>query len=298
MRLNNLAAVIRAAGLPVVEVPGWLGRGAELTRVSGIVLHHTAGPRTGDYPSLATVRDGRPGIPGPLSQIGLGRERVYVIAGGRANHAGVGSWPGITGNSDTIGIEAESVGLGNDWTRFQIDAYPRLARALAVAYGVPAQRVIAHREWAPTRKVDPAGIDLREIRRFVAADEDDMFNEADRNGLVAITQKIDGYGTRIEQIQAQLSEVAAKQVGYGGRIEHTQNLAQETRDRVLGVVPETLGQLVSAIWNVSADIVGVDVVHPISGAAQRVNPLTALGRAASSVADTGKAILAGKVVTR
>lgn len=172
MRLHNLADVIRAAGLPVTEVGGWQGRGGELSRISGIVLHHTAGAARGDYPSLGIVRDGRPGIPGPLSQIGLGRERVYVIAGGRANHAGVGHWPGIIGNLDTIGIEAESTGLGDGgWTAFQKDAYPRLVRALAIAYGVPAARVIAHREWAPERKIDPTGINMNDIRRAVTAPE-------------------------------------------------------------------------------------------------------------------------------
>ncbi len=42
-------------------------------------------------PSLGVIRDGRPGLKGPLSQLGLGRDGAYyVIAAGRAQHAGRG----------------------------------------------------------------------------------------------------------------------------------------------------------------------------------------------------------------
>jgi hypothetical protein len=165
-----------------VEVGGWQERGhGGMVAVRGIVCHHTAGAPTGDFPSLAVVRDGRADLPGPLSALGLGRSgTVYVIAAGLSWHAGDGSWPGLNGNGDCLGIEAESVGDGHDWTAAQRDAYPRLCAALCRHYGIPASLVIAHREWTD-RKIDPLGIDMDDLRGTVArlldGDEDDMTPE-------------------------------------------------------------------------------------------------------------------------
>ncbi len=50
-----------------------------------------------------------------------------MIAAGRANHAGPGSWLGIeNGNGSFIGIEAENTGLSNDqpWPEVQMDGLP------------------------------------------------------------------------------------------------------------------------------------------------------------------------------
>lgn len=158
-----LADVIREAGLDVQEESGWRTRSATragMSDIRGVIMHHTAGPATGNYPSLNTVKNGRPGIPGPLSQLGLARDgTVIVMAAGSANHAGNGSWPGIptnNGNPHLIGIEAESTGRG-DWTKAQLDTYPRLVAALLKHLGLPVSRAIAHMEWAPARKIDPAG---------------------------------------------------------------------------------------------------------------------------------------------
>ncbi|CAF5011594.1 unnamed protein product, partial [Rotaria sp. Silwood1] len=58
--LTDLADILRGAGLNVVEETGWKTRGhAVMSSVNGIVVHHTAGPATGEYPSLRIVRDGR-----------------------------------------------------------------------------------------------------------------------------------------------------------------------------------------------------------------------------------------------
>ena len=169
MYLTDLATVVRTSGLNVVEVAGWQTRGhGGMGTPKGVVCHHTAGPATGEYPSLAVVRDGRPDLAGPLSALGLGRSgTVYVIAAGLSWHAGTGSYPGLDGNWDCIGIEAESTGY-NDWTTAQRDAYPRLCAALCRGYDIPSRLVIAHREWAPGRKVDPTGIDMNALRATVS----------------------------------------------------------------------------------------------------------------------------------
>ena len=94
MRLPWLADVLRAAGLAVVEVGDWQNRGDDLRSVEGIVWHHTVtGPRTSDQAVARLLRDGRPDLAGPLSQLGLDRAgRFHVIAAGKANHNGYGLW--------------------------------------------------------------------------------------------------------------------------------------------------------------------------------------------------------------
>lgn len=177
MWLTDLDDVLRAAGLTVVEVPGWRTRGTRgadgkprgLTAVRGIMCHHTAGPRTGDLPSLRTVVEGRPDVPGPLAQLMIARSGAWhIVAAGHCNHAGKGAWPGLTGSSDTIGIEGESTGTG-DWTPAQRASWPVGVTALARHYGVPGSLVIGHREWAPARKIDPVGIDMTALRAAVSA---------------------------------------------------------------------------------------------------------------------------------
>jgi hypothetical protein len=173
MYLTDLADVLRKAGLTVVEVPGWKTRGyrrkapdgayrADLLGVESIVIHHTATPQSvpGDYPTLATVRDGRSDVAGPLSQLGLGRSGTwYVIAAGYANHTGV-TFHSFQSNSYAIGIEAEAAGTGDprDWPQPQMDSYAKGVRALAGHYGVLVERVQGHKEIAaPTgRKTDPS----------------------------------------------------------------------------------------------------------------------------------------------
>jgi hypothetical protein len=156
-----LADVLRASGLSVFEVDGWRTRSAgTMQNPTGVLGHHTAGPASGNYPSLSVVVNGRPDLPGPLSQLGLGRDGTwFVIAAGRANHAGKGKLPWVPqdkGNQFLLGVEAESTGRG-DWTTAQKDSYPRGVAALLRHMGLPADRFAAHKEYAPNRKIDPAG---------------------------------------------------------------------------------------------------------------------------------------------
>ncbi len=162
-----VADIIRAAmddpGLSdvhVVWVPGWESRGRPGTfEPAGVVCHHTATSRyaAGDYPSLGIVRDGRADLAGPLAQFGLGRSgTVYVIAAGKANHAGSGGWAGLSGNATVWGIEAENDGIGEPWPIAQVGAYIALVAALARATGFGASMVCRHAEWSTAGKIDTA----------------------------------------------------------------------------------------------------------------------------------------------
>ncbi|HYI48582.1 MAG TPA: N-acetylmuramoyl-L-alanine amidase [Allosphingosinicella sp.] len=177
--LTWLPAVLTAAGLKVAEQPGWVTRGrGEMGTVRGVMCHHTAsGARSGNMPGLGGLTTGvrrQDGsfLAGPLSQLGLGRDGTfYVIAAGRANHAGAGSWRGLTnGNFSFIGIEAENSGFADDaWPEVQMDAYRRGVAALLTRIGAPVDMCCAHKEYAPARKpVDPR-FDMTQFRAHVAA---------------------------------------------------------------------------------------------------------------------------------
>jgi len=158
-RALALADVLRAAGLPVVEVPGWQSRGRDLVAIRGGVTHHTAtSPAAGgDYPTLGVVRDGRAGLAGPLSQLGLGRSGTwYVIAAGRANHAGTvhSRYASTHGNPYSLGVEAEHPGGNHPWPAVQYASYVRGCAAIARHYGITW---LGHKEVAAPvgRKPDP-----------------------------------------------------------------------------------------------------------------------------------------------
>ncbi|MGV3618701.1 MAG: N-acetylmuramoyl-L-alanine amidase [Fimbriimonas sp.] len=173
--LTWLPTTLRAAGLKVALDPGWENRGrGEVGPIAGVMCHHTAGPLHGNMPSLRTLRVGRSDLPGPLAQLGLGRDGTfYVIAAGRCNHAGAGSWQGITsGNMRFIGIEAENTGRPNDfpWPEVQMDAYHRGVAAILKHIGRGPEFCAAHKEYALPhgRKSDP-DFDMHAFRAAVGA---------------------------------------------------------------------------------------------------------------------------------
>ncbi len=158
--LTWLPVVLRDAGLKVSETQGWADRGrAEMGRVLGVMCHHTGTATSArNMPTLNLLINGRSDLSGPLSQLGLGRDGTYyIVAAGRANHAGAGAWKGITtGNSSFIGIEAENAGGKTDaWPEVQMDAYHRGVAAILKQIGAGSEMCCGHREYAPTRKIDP-----------------------------------------------------------------------------------------------------------------------------------------------
>jgi hypothetical protein len=174
-----------------VEVPGWQTRGhGEMVGVRTVVVHHTAGPSTGNFPSLGVVRDGRAGLSGPLANLGLGRDgTVYVIAAGLCYHAGV-VLQSDYGNGYSIGIEAEATGV-TAWPAVQMDAYARLCAALCLHYTLPVGRVLGHKEvCAPAgRKTDP-NFDMAAFRVAVASVEEDIVTPEDIEAIAKRTAEL------------------------------------------------------------------------------------------------------------
>lgn len=169
-----LPAALKEAGLKVALVPGWESRGrGDVSRIVGVICHHTAGARQGNMPSLKTLIDGRHDLPGPLSQLGLGRDGTfYVIAAGKCNHAGAGIWKGfVNGNSNFIGIEAENTGTSNDfpWPHVQMEAYKRGVAAILKHIGQSEEFCAAHKEYAlPKGRKPDTNFNITNFRSDIA----------------------------------------------------------------------------------------------------------------------------------
>lgn len=176
--LTWLPEVLEDAGVKVAEQPGWRTRGrGDVAKLKGVICHHTAGPLKGNMPSLDLITRGRPDLKGPLSQLGLGRDGTfYVVAAGRASHAGAGNWQGVTtGNSSFIGIEAENTGLtkgakADPWPDVQLDAYRRGVAALLKKIAADALMCAGHKEYALPhgRKNDPT-FNMPDFRFLIAS---------------------------------------------------------------------------------------------------------------------------------
>jgi hypothetical protein len=105
---EDLIAALRAAGLEVVVITGWLARGRPGPfEPVGVLNHHTGASARGwtRLRELAYAKwmflTGRPDLPAPLCQIALGRSGVvYIGAAGRANHAGTARASGTVAAGD------------------------------------------------------------------------------------------------------------------------------------------------------------------------------------------------------
>lgn len=161
---NGYQRAFDRAGIPVTFEPGYLNRGhgdIPANKIRFIVLHHTAGSLN-DQGQINVVRDGTNGLKGPLSQIVLKHRDglPHVIAAGVSWHAyGEINFRGVpagSGNYYSLGIEAVSTGLRDDWSPAQRENYPKVVAALLVDLGLDENAWIFHRTYQPRTKPDPA----------------------------------------------------------------------------------------------------------------------------------------------
>lgn len=122
-----------------------------------IVLHYTG---------MATGAGAEAWLCDPASEVSshyLVHENGHIVQmvreSDRAWHAGKGSWFGRTDiNSCSVGIEIVNPGhsLGyRDFPGRQIDAVIGLCKGIARRHSIVAERVLAHSDVAPGRKIDP-----------------------------------------------------------------------------------------------------------------------------------------------
>ena len=126
-------------------------------RPSMVILHYTGMPDEGE--ALQWLCN-------PVSQVsahyfvfGDGRVLQLVPEMRRAWHAGLSSWDGETDiNSCSIGIEIANPGHPGglpDYPEAQIAATLDLCRDICERWSIPPERVLAHSDIAPGRKIDP-----------------------------------------------------------------------------------------------------------------------------------------------
>lgn len=135
-------------------------RGADGTserRPDMLILHYTGMPDAGE--ALQWLCN-------PVSQVSShyfvfenGHVLQLVPESRRAWHAGSSHWAGETDiNSCSIGIEIANPGHPGglpDFTPEQITATLNLSRDICTRWGIPPERVLAHSDVAPRRKIDP-----------------------------------------------------------------------------------------------------------------------------------------------
>lgn len=175
--LLDLADVCRRTGYQVIEVGAsanqqggqWKYRarrsgGYDNGRPNHIMAHHTAsGPHADGWPDVNYMLFNPNNSARPTANLYLARKAViYVMAGGATNTNGAGIDPcGVVQrdsmNTAAIAIEAGNNGIGEVWPEPQLDCYIKLCFELEVAYGIPNSGLHSHFEYAPARKVDPAG---------------------------------------------------------------------------------------------------------------------------------------------
>lgn len=163
-RQRWIADKLREYNLDVVEHDGWQTRGSSWFFPKGVVGHHTGGAAGKDVPSLDICINGRADLRGPLCHVLISRSaQCHIIAAGRANHAGSGSWNGLTGNRSVFGVEVENTGLGEPWKPDVVRAFDMAAAALLDGLGVSSEYYCGHKEWT-SRKIDPEGLDMNAQR--------------------------------------------------------------------------------------------------------------------------------------
>jgi len=182
-----LADVLRAEGVNPVEYPGWRKRGhGAFKDIRGVMVHHTGS----DTASAASIANGRPDLPGPLSQLHIARDgTVTVVAVGVAWHAGVGMYPWLPtnmGNWHMIGIECANSGTSptaphrRNWPDAQYEALVACCAAINRRLAQNSGRTIGHKEYAGRAqgKWDPGAISMDVLRRDIQAQIGTIANPA------------------------------------------------------------------------------------------------------------------------
>lgn len=178
--MTALGAYLKDEGFDVDDSNVPLGRDSAWQGVRWLFVHHTADTDDpGDAAACARYIRTAEGRYPPLAQIMVGQDhRVYVCCKprdgqaepGRASHAGEGTYPGIPtdrGNEVALGVEVQCTGahpLAHHATTYAltIDVLASLCRR----YGLGPDKVIGHREYSSTGKIDPRD-DCDRIRRDV-----------------------------------------------------------------------------------------------------------------------------------
>lgn len=174
-----LEDVLRPAlGDRLKTLAGWQNAGhGDFKDIRGVMVHHTGNSRE----SAQSIRNGRPDLPGPLSNLHIAPNGdVTIVAVGVCWHAGRGSYPWLptdNANWHMIGIECAWPTVTNGrydanerWPDAQIISMRDTCAALLKRLDLPFWRCIGHKEYAGAAqgKWDPGNLDMGWFREEVA----------------------------------------------------------------------------------------------------------------------------------
>lgn len=154
--LRNLPVLLKALDAPFEEVDGWKSRTIDPDATwdcEWVVNHHTANSNASGHESLNwLVKGGLPGVRPPYAHALVGREpKIFLIAAGRANHAGRGgpfrNVPKDSMNAYGYGIEVEAPGRSLDFAPGQLELMCKLNASVLWIVGRGVDRVIRHKDW-------------------------------------------------------------------------------------------------------------------------------------------------------
>lgn len=167
-----LPGTLRAAGITVIEEPGWRTRGHDAPFTPrAVILHHDGSP-AGPTPWMAGWLIG--GFASDSdehydAQVWVDYAgRWHMIAAGAAQHAGTGRGfgriPADQGNQYSFGVETDHT-MGEPWPPAQLASIERGFAAICQArHWDPDVSVAGHKDYAKGRKPDPDGIDMNQFR--------------------------------------------------------------------------------------------------------------------------------------
>ena len=177
--------------------------------VDMLLLHYTGTPSAAS--ALERLRDAAAKVSAHYVVDEDGTVFRLVREEHRAWHAGVASWAGATDiNARSIGIEL--VNPGHEWgyrpfPEAQMISLVGLARAILGRHPIPAERVLAHSDVAPSRRRDPG--ELFDWRRLAADGIGVVADAAPPSGAAATLAPGDS-GPEIRALRAKLASF-----GYG-----------------------------------------------------------------------------------
>lgn len=158
----------------------------------GVILHHTASTSTTGIPQekadVYNLKHGDEEWPAPHVQWFVGRTgRIYLIAKGGANHAGLGvglidhGIPENEANRYMWGIEAQSDGYGLDWTKEEWASVHALTGELLKVMNADVNMVWRHKDYY-SGKVDtryPLDSHREAVRQYLNNKETDEMTADD-----------------------------------------------------------------------------------------------------------------------
>jgi hypothetical protein len=170
--LRWLPDYLAAEGLNVRTWSGWETRSRSsggFDSLLGLVVHHTVSNTSIENDARFCWENA---ADRPIGTCLLGRDGTYLVGTAGATNTNGRGGPRLTtagvipldnGNRTCPAIEACNNGVGEPWPTVQQDAYIKGAagfiRGIRAELGVDigVNGVFSHSEWAPTRKMDPAG---------------------------------------------------------------------------------------------------------------------------------------------